>query len=69
MDRGACRASVHRVAKSQTGLKLLSTHARELKQSIKQPPGASGKSQVILLSYSIQALIHLLNEPATLKAL
>ena len=26
MDRGSWRATVHRVAKSQTGLKLLSTH-------------------------------------------
>ena len=28
MDRGACWATVHRVAKSQTQLKQLSTHAQ-----------------------------------------
>ena len=28
MDRAACQATVHRVAKSQTRLKRLSTHAR-----------------------------------------
>ena len=30
MDRGAWPATVHRVAKSQTQLKLLSIHARKL---------------------------------------
>ena len=66
-DRGAWRASVHKVEES--GLKLLSMHAKERKQRIKQPPGASGKSQVILISSSIQTMIRLLNEPATLKVL
>ena len=29
MDRGACRATVHRVAKIWTGLKQFSIHARK----------------------------------------
>ena len=33
MDRGAWQATVHRVAKSQTGLKQLSTLARSFKKA------------------------------------
>ena len=41
MDRGAWWATVHRVAKSQTRLKQLSTHARTLTFNIKSKKATS----------------------------
>ena len=42
MDRGAWRATVHRVAKSQTRLKRLSTHTQGLVSVSTPPRGPAG---------------------------
>ena len=39
MDRGTWRTTVHRVKKSQTGLKRLTMHTRELNYYISLVPG------------------------------